>query len=654
MKKTLFFATALTVAATSFSALAAAPLYSFWDKPEEFTADQLNRFTVPKEDTVSVGLDMLAGWQGITPVSSALSKDSTTKSEVFDSKATLDMTNVAKEWEAFLNRAVSLLGEDATEEQKAARRQLAIETTKLWGDFTVEIKVTNNSNGKITNENLAAEVPSGWTWDSKTLELFEQKGTPTYVEDGNTITFTLVMSLKEDVNKLLDEYYTELNGGSGQKLELTINNSVISSDATSTFYDTTAIPIDGHFYGDVYIDPLNAGTDISVVHFDTTDRETVQIYHRRSGGGGTDGGGSSGNRPSTSEEPSASEEPGASEAPGTTDGEKPTPVPNPKTSGTENGAMLNYDDHYAYIIGYPAEEGQSEDYREVRPQNNITRAEVATIFFRMLTDESRARFWTQDNVYSDVVITDWFNNAISTTTNAGIVNGYDDGTFGPNRPITRAEFATIAARFDTDPYYGDDKFTDISGHWAQNYINKAANNGWINGYDDGTFKPDQYIVRSEAMTLINRLLYRLVENDGLNTRDMVKWIDNSNPNMWYYANVQEATNSHHYDRDRIGAYETWTTMRDPRDWEALEKSYSQVTDAGSEESVYFDEDARDNTDSTEYTEATEVPEDGEELTEEPTEAPEGETSEENAEAGTEETEEATEEPTETPTPAAKR
>ncbi|MGN1116245.1 MAG: S-layer homology domain-containing protein, partial [Candidatus Ornithomonoglobus sp.] len=231
-----------------------------------------------------------------------------------------------------------------------------------------------------------------------------------------------------------------------------------------------------------------------------------------------------------------------------------------------------------------------------------TRAEVATIFFRMLTDDSRAKFWTQDNTYSDVAITDWFNNAISTATNAGIVNGYDDGTFGPNRPITRAEFAAIAARFDTDPYIGGDQFSDISGHWAEESINKAAADGWITGYEDGTFRPDQYIVRSEAMTLINRLLYRLVDEDGLNTAVMVKWIDNP-AGTWYYANVQEATNSHHYDRAGVGSYETWTTLRDPRDWEALEKSYSQVTDAGSEESVYFDETARDNTSSTEYTAA---------------------------------------------------
>ncbi len=637
MKKTLFFVTALAVAASSFSALAAAPLYSFWDKPDEFTADQLTKFNVPKEDTVSVALDMLVGWSGNTPSSAALSKSTTNKSEKFDSVASLDMTNVAKEWKAFLDEAVALLGEDATDEQKAARRALAVSSTKLSGDFTVEIKTTGNSNGDITNDKLAALDSTGWTWDEKTLELFEQKGTPTYTVDGNEKKFTLVMSLKDNVNDKLDEYFTALNEGSGQKLTLTINDSVISSPSTSTTFDTTALPIDGHFSGSVSIDPLGTSAAVSVVNFDTTDSETVRIYHRSGGGGG---GGSTGttstHAPTVTSNPEATSNPDATATPGSTNATpRPTAVPNPKTNGTSNGAKLNYDDHYAYIIGYPAEPGQTDDYREVRPQNNITRAEVATIFFRMLTDDSRAAFWTQDNTYSDVVITDWFNNAISTATKAGIVNGYDDGTFGPNKPITRAEFAAIAARFDTDPYSGGDMFSDISGHWAEEAINKAAADGWITGYDDGTFRPDQYIIRSEAMTLINRLLYRLVDEGGLNTADMVKWIDN-NAGTWYYANVQEATNSHHYDRTAIGAYETWTTMRDPRDWEALEKSYSQVTDAGSEESVYFDEGSRDNTSSTEFG-ATEAPE----ATENPdaTEAPEAT---ENPDAT--ETPETTEEP----------
>ena len=153
----------------------------------------------------------------------------------------------------------------------------------------------------------------------------------------------------------------------------------------------------------------------------------------------------------------------------------------------------------------------------------------------MLTDESRAQFWTKTNPFPDVNAEDWFNNAISTATNAGILNGYDTGDFKPNAPITRAEFAAIAARFSSRDYTGANMFSDISGHWAAEAINKAADIGWITGYSDGTFKPNQYITRAEAMTLINRVLYRLVDNDGVgHLSDMVTWPDNT-PDMWYLS-----------------------------------------------------------------------------------------------------------------------
>ncbi|MGN0162265.1 MAG: S-layer homology domain-containing protein [Candidatus Ornithomonoglobus sp.] len=609
MKKTLFFATALAVAASSFSAFAAAPLYSFWDKPDEFTAEQLNAFGVPKTDTVTTALDITSGtgntYANHSSETSTSALSSTSNPFTVNAKAELDMSEIAQEWEAYLKAADKLAG-----------REAAIAGAKLTGEFKVEIvakgtgsTATGDLEG-IENAKLAAKDSTGWSWDEQTLELFKQKGEPTYVDEGaGTRTFTLTMEIAADNQTLADYFAGVLDGTKSKTLTLLIPDNTIQTQKTPT---TTGVyfNVKGNFSGSVKIEILGQESEVS---FESTDTEYYRIYKRSSSGGG--GGGTSGSTattpPKATTAPNATENPNATTAPEATtvpgrETERPTAVPNPKTGGTENGAKLNYDDHYAYVIGYPAEEGQSEDYREVRPQNNITRAEVATIFFRMLTDSSRAEFWTQDNSYSDVVITDWYNNAISTATNAGIVNGYDDGTFGPNKPITRAEFAAIAARFDTDPYTGTDQFSDISGHWAEEYINKAAADGWINGYEDGTFRPDQYIVRSEAMTLINRLLYRLVDEEGLNTADMVKWVDNE-PGTWYYANVQEATNSHHFERTAIGAYETWTTMREPRDWEALEKSYSQVTDAGSEESVYFDEEARDDT-SIANAEATEAPE----------------------------------------------
>ena len=154
----------------------------------------------------------------------------------------------------------------------------------------------------------------------------------------------------------------------------------------------------------------------------------------------------------------------------------------------------------------------------------------------------------------------------------GIVKGHNDGTFAPNAPITRAEFAAIAARFDDKNTDTSSKFTDIASHWAKNEIGIAANKGWINGYPDGTFRPNQYITRAEAMTLVNRVLNRLPENSSDLLDSMIKWPDNSDASAWYYLAVQEATNSHTYsDKSKDDKYEKWTTIRDARDWTELEK-----------------------------------------------------------------------------------
>ena len=225
---------------------------------------------------------------------------------------------------------------------------------------------------------------------------------------------------------------------------------------------------------------------------------------------------------------------------------------------------LNGDDHFAYIVGFPN--------GNVEPNGNITRAEVATIFFRLLTEEVRTANSTQSNSLSDVTRGQWFNHAVSTLSSMGIVKGHNDGTFAPNAPITRAEFAAIAARFDDKNTDTSSKFTDIASHWAKNEIGIAANKGWINGYPDGTFRPNQYITRAEAMTLVNRVLNRLPENSSDLLDSMIKWPDNSDASAWYYLAVQEATNSHAYsDKSKDDKYEKWTTIRDARDWTELEK-----------------------------------------------------------------------------------
>ena len=223
---------------------------------------------------------------------------------------------------------------------------------------------------------------------------------------------------------------------------------------------------------------------------------------------------------------------------------------------------LNGDDHYAYIVGYPN--------GNVEPNGNITRAEVATIFFRLLTEKVRTANSTQSNSLSDVTRGQWFNHAVSTLSSMGIVKGHNDGTFAPNAPITRAEFAAIAARFDDKNTDTSSKFTDIASHWAKNEIGIAANKGWINGYPDGTFRPNQYITRAEAMTLVNRVLNRLPENSSDLLDSMIKWPDNSDASAWYYLAVQEATNSHYY-KTKENKFEKWTKLRETRDWTELEK-----------------------------------------------------------------------------------
>ena len=221
---------------------------------------------------------------------------------------------------------------------------------------------------------------------------------------------------------------------------------------------------------------------------------------------------------------------------------------------------LNTADHYAYIIGYPG--------GEVKPNGDITRAETATIFFRMLTDESRDAMWSTKNSFTDVNEGDWFNNAVSTMENSGIIKGYPDGSFKPNGKITRAEFAAMAIRFFKVEKAGEAKYTDTAGHWAEADIGKAHARGLITGYPDGTFRPDQPITRAEAIAVINRMLGRAPHKEHM-LSDMLVWTDNMDKNAWYYADVQEATNSHEYTLNADGS-ETWVRLMTAPDWSRYE------------------------------------------------------------------------------------
>ena len=252
---------------------------------------------------------------------------------------------------------------------------------------------------------------------------------------------------------------------------------------------------------------------------------------------------------------------------GTTISETPRPpeviITPPETPQTG----LDDVNHYAYIIGY----GDST----VRPNNLITRAEAATIFFRLMRRDSRVSMWKTANTFSDVAESAWYNNAISTLVNAGMLNGYADGTFRPGSTITRAEFAVIAVRLMFD---GDitsfppnmQGYADTTGHWAENYIKLATANGYLAGYEDGSFRPNTPITRAEVATLLNNMLMRNVESSEDMLEGMKTWSDNPS-GTWYYYAIQEATNSHFFERKDDSIYEIWTELRSNPDWTLLEK-----------------------------------------------------------------------------------
>ena len=294
----------------------------------------------------------------------------------------------------------------------------------------------------------------------------------------------------------------------------------------------TITPNDGYHIRDVKVDDQSVGAVKEYKFENVTEAHKIHATFARNSSGGS--GGSS--RPST---------------PPTVD------IPDDVPTG------LNGKDHYAYIIGY--------GNNDVRPQNNITRAEVATIFFRLLTDETREANMTKSNSYNDVKDGDWFCCAVSTLSKMGIIKGYEDGSFKPNDPISRAEFAAIAARFDPDGDKTPASFADVTSHWAKDEISIAANHGWIKGYEDGSFKPDQKITRAETMTLVNRVLNRLPETKDDLHKDMKTWVDNMDETAWYYLAVQEATNSHYFKNKTGTKFEQWTDLRDTRDWSELEK-----------------------------------------------------------------------------------
>ena len=231
------------------------------------------------------------------------------------------------------------------------------------------------------------------------------------------------------------------------------------------------------------------------------------------------------------------------------------------------GLWLNTNDHYSYLIGYS--DGT------VRPNGKITRAEVATIFFRLLDDDTRAKYWSSENNFSDVSADKWYNNAVSTLCNMGVIGGYADGTFRPDAPISRAEFAKIAVSFTQNNgsavynYFTDVKTTD----WFAPYVTAAKDAGLIEGYSDGSFKPESKITRAEACAIVNRTLGRKPSKAHMKISDRIDWPDVQTTD-WFYEAIMEATNSHTYQMGK--RVETWNDKLPQRDWAALETGWANA------------------------------------------------------------------------------
>lgn len=235
---------------------------------------------------------------------------------------------------------------------------------------------------------------------------------------------------------------------------------------------------------------------------------------------------------------------------------------------------LNYEDHFSYMVGYPN--------GTVQPDGNITRAEAATIIYRMMTDESRAKYGTKSNPFTDVNVGNWCNNAVSTLYNAGVINGRTPTTFDPQGLITRAEFSAMVGRMFSVTYTGGDSFADLNGNWASQYINLLAKLGIMKGDDKGNANPNDNITRAETAAMVNRLLGRLPVSDSADscTGKVTTWPDNPK-SAWYYGDIMEATNSHNYTwtmetsnvlGDDTVICEKWTSIRtDAPDWVALQK-----------------------------------------------------------------------------------
>lgn len=517
-----------------------------------------------------------------------------------DFKSTLNMEPVRKAFESYKNAA------NETVEKDSALSAL-LPTVPVKGEFTID--VIYDSRMQIADKDKYLETGKMTGFNDEAKEIFiDTKRTDAADPDHDGYNkFSVTVQVKAPTTEALQGVshtgswantlvYADLEKSYEtllKDIDFTLPSVTVSEDPFSgtDLYYTESIDMTGS---------IVIGAEMSTINFDVQQAEggandyrgvkdwekisaTMALLKQSTGGGGG-GGSNTRNTPAPVQTPnitvptlapgetatptpdaSATVDPNASPAPTLNpDGTTPNPdVPSvtPKPFTPWNSTVpsaLNGEDHMVYVIGYP--EG------DVRPLNNITREEIATIFYRLLTTEKRDSIYTKESGFSDVLKSRWSNKAIATMANGKYILG-DAGTtnFRPADSITRAEMAAIVSRFlDTTPEIADssDDFNDINGHWAATAIKEGVAAGWLTGYGDNSFKPDQKITRAEAMTVINRMLVRYVNEEGL-VDGYVQWPDNPK-DAWYYYNVIEATNSHKYDTRTFETsadfYEKWTEM----------------------------------------------------------------------------------------------
>lgn len=625
MKKILKSFVSVSISAAMLSAMAAVPAFADGETPvagglQDVIAKHIN----------ALGEDILAADYNTTDRSVSVKVDADTKikeagtsndysdgvltksetigtalSDTFDYQAYLYMDNVKETFKAY---------QAAAEEygQVSPVVGQALNNVPVSGEFTIDVYYPNTFEiADMDSFTNADGSMYGFNEEAKNVFFDTER---TIEENALTDTIT-VNSVDYDVtyNKLtvkaqVKGFGTDASAGESltykemaDNLDACFANMTFTvPSATQTLSEDTPV---GYYYYSVGIDmtgyvDIGIGRDGQGVRYSRVNFDTVQqagsenaaedqyigenllsksditstfyynIRNRSTGGGGYSGGVNT-PRPTATAQPGATSEPGATADPnatpnpGETPGSQSTPAPQVYPN-IDPPSALNSEDHFVYVIGYP--EG------DVRPLNSISREEVATIFYRLLNADVRDDIFTKESSFTDVAKSRWSNKAIASMANGEYVKG-DAGTtlFRPADAITRAEFITIATRFldNTDVEGYDNNFSDISGHWAEDAIKLGVSVGWLAGYEDGTFRPDRQITRAEAMTIINRVLNRFVDAEGLSessvAAEYVKWPDNPT-SEWYYYNVVEATNSHDYTRRADGHLENWTEITTNQVW----------------------------------------------------------------------------------------